>query len=175
MNTSLFLVDYKGDVCNDTKQYMKDFCVDKAIEKESIKKVGCITPYGPNKSQICNNKNDADAAYKIYHDKGEKYWDDTNSTKECLNPCTIFTFTTETNIKNLFFRDAGCANQANVFISFARYAKETTHYYIYTEINLIGEVGGYVGLFLGISINQVIYLMDFIGSRIKQLLDIYKS
>ena len=73
MNTSLFLVDYKGDVCNDTKQYMKDFCVDKAIEKESIKKVGCTTPYGPNKSQICNNKNDADAAYKIYHDKREKY------------------------------------------------------------------------------------------------------
>ena len=40
MNTSLFLVDYKGDVCNNEKQYMKDFCVDKAIEKESIKKAG---------------------------------------------------------------------------------------------------------------------------------------
>ena len=122
MNTSLFLVDYKGDVCNDTKQYMKDFCVDKAIEKESIKKVGCTTPYGPNKSQICNNKNDADAAYKIYHDKGEKNWDDTNSTKECLNPCSIFTFATEK------FQNTGLpvADSAVVLISFERFIKSTT-------------------------------------------------
>ena len=127
---------------------------------------------GPNKSRICNNKNDADAAYRIYHDKREKYWVDTNSSKECLNPFTIFTFTTETNTKELFFQDA-C--YAIIFISFGRYAKETTHYYIYSEINLIGEVGGYVGLFLGILIDQVIYLLDFIGSRIKQLHDIYKS
>ena len=148
--------------------------MDKVIEKESIDKVGCTTPYGPDKSKICDNKNDAVAANKVYSDKGRSNWDDTNSTKECLNPCTIFTFKTETNEKKLskIFQDA---DRAVVFISFARYAKETTHYYIYTEINLIGEVGGYVGLFLGISINQVIYLMDFIASRIKQLHDIYKS
>ena len=81
-----------------------------------------------------------------------------------MNPCSIFTFKTETNEKKLFLQDA---DRAVVYISFARYAKETTHYYIYTEINLIGEVGGYVGLFLGISINQVIYLMDFTASKIK--------
>ena len=169
MNTSLFLVDYKGDVCNDTKQYMKDFCVDKAIEKESIKKVGCTTPYGPNKSQICNNKIDADAAYKIYHDKGEKNWDDTNSTKECLNPYLIFTFATE-KFQNISEFSVG--RHAVVHISFERFIKSTTEYYIYTEINLIGEVGGYVGLFLGISINQVIYLMDFTVSKIKLIKNI---
>ena len=152
---------------------MKDFCVDKAIEKESIDKVGCTTPYGPDKSQICNIKSDALVAQGIYHYKGAHNWDDTNSTIECLNPCSIFTFAT-TKFQNVSL-PARVAGSAVIQIIFQRFIKVTTEYYIYTEINLIGEVGGYVGLFLGISINQVIYLMDFIASRIKQLHDIYKS
>ena len=160
----MFIVDYKGDKCIDEKQYIKDFCVDKAIEKESIEKVGCTTPYGPHKSQICDKKSDADTAYKIYSDKGGSNWDDDNSTKECLNPCSIFTFST----KEFQNTTRGLApGSALIQISFEKFIKVTTEYYIYTEINLIGEVGGYVGLFLGISINQVIYLMDFTASKIK--------
>ena len=145
---------------------MKDFCVDKAIEKESIDKVGCTTPYGPDKSQICDTKSDADIAYGIYSDKGGTKWDDDNSTKECLNPCSIFTFSTKEfqNVTRFLAQNAG---SALIHISFEKFIKVTTEYYIYTEINLIGEVGGYVGLFLGISINQVIYLMDFTASKIK--------
>ena len=145
---------------------MKDFCVDKAIEKESIDKVGCTTPYGPDKSQICNIKSDALVALGIYHYKGAHNWDDTNSTIECLNPCSIFTFSTK-EFQNTTRFLAQNADSALIFISFEKFIKVTTEYYIYTEINLIGEVGGYVGLFLGISINQVIYLMDFTASKIK--------
>ena len=145
---------------------MKDFCVDKAIEKESIDKVGCTTPYGPNKSQICNNKRDGDAAfYGIYFAKGRNNWDDSNSTKECLNPCSVFTFETKRFQNTL----TGSFNHSVVVISFERFIRVTSEYYIYTGINLIAEIGGYVGLFLGISVNQVTNLMDFIASRLKQI------
>ena len=43
-------------------------------------------------------------------------------------------------------------------MSFHQYIKVTEAYYSYTELELIAEFGGYVGLFLGISvfdINQV--------------------
>ena len=144
---------------------MKDFCVDKAIEKESIDKVGCTTPYGPDKSKICNNKSDGAAAfYGIYSAKGWN-WDDSNSTKECLNPCSIFTFAT----KRFQVTHTGTYNHSAVVISFERFIRVTSEYYIYTGINLIAEIGGYVGLFLGISVNQVTNLMDFIASRMKQI------
>ena len=145
---------------------MKDYCVDKAIEKESIDKVGCKTPYGPDKSQICNEMSDAKVSYAIYSGKGFSNWDDSNSTNECLNPCSIFTFSTK-EFQNTTRFLAQNADSALIHISFEKFIKVTTEYYIYTELNLIGEVGGYVGLFLGISINQVIYLMDFTASKIK--------
>ena len=145
--------------------------MNKAIEKESIDKVGCTTPYGPDKSQICNIKSDALVAHGIYHYKGAHNWDDTNSTIECLNPCSIFTFATK-KFQNVSL-PAKAAGSTVIHIIFQRFIKVTTEYYIYTEINLIGEVGGYVGLFLGISINQVIYLMDFTASKIKLIKKIF--
>ena len=44
------------------------------------------------------------------------------------------------------------------FPKFVRVSRST---YSYTLLELIAEVGGYVGLFLGVSINQVTLLVDF--------------
>ena len=161
------LVDYKGDNCNDEKKYMKDFCVDKAIERESLDKVGCTTPYGPEKDQICNHKDDGSSAIKVYASKGMTAWDESNSTKECLNPCSTFTFATKSFKKEISGKFNKFNNSiVNIFFD-KKFFKVTEEYYIYTGINLIAEIGGYVGLFLGISINQVIYLMDFTASKFK--------
>ena len=92
-------------------------------------------------------------------------WDGTDSNNECLNPCSIFTFSPETVVTD-FITTGAKFNNTNVFISFEKFIKVTTEYYIYTEINLIAEIGGYVGLFLGISINQIINLMDFFAAKI---------
>ena len=163
-------VDYKGDNCNDEKEYLKDFCVDNAIEKQTLDKVGCTTPYGPNKNQTCSNTADGNDSYQIYHDEGTMFWDSSNSSKECLNPCSIFTFSIEESAK-LFKTN----NNSIIDISFEKFIKVTKEYYIYTGINLIAEIGGYVGLFLGISINQVINLIDFIVAKIEQFHDIFKK
>ena len=42
-------------------------------------------------------------------------------------------------------------------------------YYIYSGLSMIAEIGGYVGLFLGISVNQETILMDFVLSKIGPL------
>ena len=89
------LVDYNGDNCNNDKIYSKDHCVDQIILAESLQRYGCATPFGIDKSQICSS-NETEA-FKIYDD-GMNVWKWNGSvalSKECLTPCSIFTFSTK--------------------------------------------------------------------------------
>ena len=51
---------------------------------------------------------------------------------------------------------------AIVELGFPQLIKETKSYYTYSGLSLIAEIGGYVGLFLGISVNQLINLWDIL-------------
>ena len=46
-------------------------------------------------------------------------------------------------------------SNGTVSLYFQRYIKVTHTHWSYTGITLLAEVGGYVGLFLGISVNQM--------------------
>ena len=46
-------------------------------------------------------------------------------------------------------------------INFKENIKVITSYHLYSGLSLIAEVGGYVGLFLGVSINQVTSLVEW--------------
>ena len=170
----LFLtVDYRGAICIDEINHSKDFCVDKAIEKELIKQIRCTTPYGPQKNQICKNKDDSFAAQKFYTKNlpgtsifKNMAWQSSNTTKQCYNPCKIFTFMTRSFEK---YKKSRTKSYSSVLIYFEENIKVTRDYYIYTKINLIAEIGGYVGLFLGVSVNQLTNLIDFIVAKVKQM------
>ena len=45
-------------------------------------------------------------------------------------------------------------------MNFKRNIKVTEAQYLYSGLSLIAEVGGYVGLFLGVSVNQITILVD---------------
>ena len=170
IKNTFILADYRGNSCNNEKHYNKDYCVNKAIEKESLKQIGCTTPYAHDKNHICKNKEDSYAAYKLYNKNlpgatifKTMAWKPSNITKECFNPCPIFTFMTRSFEKC----KKGKNSYSNVLIYFEENIKVTEEYYVYTGINLIAEIGGYVGLFLGVSVNQVINLMNFIATKLK--------
>ena len=69
------------------------------------------------------------------------------------------------------FGDKMLSSYAMVTIFFEEFIRVTRDYYTYTEISLIAEIGGYVGLFLGVSVNQVTNLMNFIAANIVQIHD----
>ena len=54
-------------------------------------------------------------------------------------------------------------------INFKENIKVNTSYFVYSGLTLIAEIGGYVGLFLGVSINQVTNLIEWIFTLIKKL------
>ena len=86
----------------------------------------------------------------------------------CYYPCSYFIVTTK---QDLTFDIP--PNLSKVTLSFEQLIQETKSYYTYSELSLIAEIGGYVGLFLGISVNQMPYLLDIFGAflaRIRSLL-----
>ena len=63
-----------------------------------------------------------------------------------------------------------------LIISFKENIQVIEAYYLYSSLSMIAEVGGYVGLFLGISVNQVSGLViaildrfDWVCNRKKRL------
>ena len=162
------LVEFNGNECNGEKQYSQDLCVDKIIQKVSLENIGCTTPFGTDKSQICTNVSNAQKALKIY-DEGIKMWKWNGTevlTTECRIPCSIITLKTE----DLQKEDVSMigSKQTIVKINFEELIKVTTDYKTYTALSLIAEIGGYVGLFLGVSVNQVIDLIDILVVKIQQ-------
>ena len=152
-------VDYGGIPCIDDNEYQKDLCFEKTIEKELVDKVGCTTPFGPNKSQICKQEDEISKASEMY---GSLYYK-SDFIDGCSKPCSIFSFTTTKSEEH----EQNSTEEVGVTISFPKNVKVYERTYDYSQLSFIAEVGGYVGLFLGISINQVINLVDYLVSKLE--------
>ena len=149
-------VDYRGVPCKKEKDYQKDLCTTKMIEKELIDKVGCTTPFGHDKSQICRQEDDARKAFEIF---ANEIFLESN----CSNPCSLFSLA----ISNEEKQSSTNATYANLRIVFPKTIKVYDRSYTYSSLSLLAEIGGYVGLFLGISINQVINLLEYLVAKLE--------
>ena len=204
--------DYEDGGCKKGKAYSKDLCVDKMIDKVLNDKVGCTTPFGPNKTQICkredngdtnndnnydtNNENryvNVDNEYQPEQDNSydagfvpdyDNDYDDKITPSDlditrvysiinnpigipkgnCLNPCSFFSITT-TKSKEY----EGHPHESLVVLNFAKVMKVYETYNAYSWLSLIAEIGGYVGLFLGVSINQLTSFLDFLFEKFQPL------
>ena len=61
------------------------------------------------------------------------------------------------------------AHGSAIVINFQENVEVVSSYYLYSGLSLIAEVGGYVGLFLGVSINQIANFIEWILTRINFL------
>ena len=68
------------------------------------------------------------------------------SIKECLYPCKF--------TKSLW-TDLTAISDPNVYLEFSKFITKKTSRYSYSALELLAEFGGYMGLFLGISVFQL--------------------
>ena len=66
-------------------------------------------------------------------------------------------------IKSMFGR---AIKHSQLKIHFEEIIKVTNGYYLYSGLSLIAEIGGYVGQFLGVSVNQITDLMEALLSKL---------
>ena len=155
------LGDGKKKACSMDPNYSKDNCANREVERESMKNFGCTTPFGINKTKICQNIEDIAKVKEIYTDKIEKHH------SQCLNPCSFFSIMSmKTKEKKIWFAKTP---GSLVEITFKENIKVTSSYYLYSGLSLIAEVGGYVGLFLGVSVNQIANLFEWILTKMNFL------
>ena len=82
----------------------------------------------------------------------------------CNEPCSYVTIKMTTIWEKL--KKYKTITGARVY--FKEKLKVTKAYHIYSGLSLIAEIGGYVGLFLGVSINQLTNLLDVFILQIRK-------
>ena len=126
--------------------------------------VGCTTPYEPNKTNICMNEGDRNKSLAMY----KETYESTERKNNCHHPCTfISTRATVTSGKiGGYINGKICTI---VVLQFKEIIKVIEAYHLYSLLSMIAEIGGYVGMFLGISILEIRFVLDKLISWIDGL------
>ena len=118
--------------------------------------IGCTTPFGQNKSNVCNNTKDGQKAAYLLYDL--TFGNITEAKRLCPKNCKY-----QMMIFGAYKIDASnieTATRSFLKLKFQRFIKLSKSRYSYTILELIAEFGGYVGLFLCLSINQLPKLFE---------------
>ena len=111
-----------------------------------MSKFGCSVPYGDNIENICRDQNKSNLAMKrfIQIKRSTRF-----ARKDCHYPCKFtkifFSDKKEMDLK----KKSGLSSLSFNFNKFISLSKAR---YAYGGLELLAEFGGYVGLFLGISV-----------------------
>ena len=145
------MLDFVGQRCETEPGFDLDDCTETRFEKKSLEKFGCTLPFAPNKDKICQGYENSSKVMDMYKEEEKK-------VDKCYSPCS---FLLTKAIKTIEHYD----NNPKVIINFQKYIQVIEAYHLYSALSMIAEVGGYVGLFLGISVNQVSGLVNFVLDR----------
>ena len=193
------MLDYGGKPCQGEKDYKKDLCTQHDFENRSLEDYGCTSPFGPNKTRICEDPDSAKKILQRYHKVFDISYFDENTENdnqqmnkeyqedECLSPCkfvmTKAAITKKTKQDDYVDHNGRyqslwpCKNEASnvpsysycrrmknsiVRISLKEKVKVTTAQKIYSGWYLVADVGGYIGLFLGYSFQELTDLLKIV-------------
>ena len=126
-------------------------CLLKATDKVLLKEVGCTTPFSLDKSNICTQPANAMKAKQIF----EQYlYQHSLLENTCPQSCIHIKsqITDVTTFPGIIWPGSR--------INFPENVQVYESYYTYDGLSMVAEIGGYVGLFLGISVNQVGMLLQ---------------
>ena len=160
-----YTLDDAGKPCIQDSTYNKDLCMFAAFEK-TVEKYGCTTPFGMSgniKDKICKGKEN-DNATEVF--KIHKTWfdeKDVHFSKSCPNPCHI--------ILTAAYRAPEVSEKidngtSQIKLLFNNRIKIINDYQLYSGLSLLAEIGGYFGLFLGVSINQITKFISIVHNWI---------
>ena len=124
--------------------------------QESLQEVGCTVPFFKTKDHVCNDVEKAEKALEFYKKMMHKH-----DFKECLKPCHYLKayLILSQYVENQQFR--------HVMLKFGDDGIQVTSAFeAYGELSLFADIGGYVGMFLGLSFSQLSDLSNYVLSKL---------
>ena len=133
----LFKMIDDGKSCMSHPKYSIDKCANEEVERKSLENFGCTSPYGSNKTNICQDPDVISKVIEMYTEKIEK------RHHTCLNPCSFFSIMTmkTSDKKHLFLGSKG-----KFQIIFKKNIRVTSGYFLYNGLSLLSQIGGCIGL-----------------------------
>lgn len=151
----LNFLDYNNEPCEASPDYKIDDCFEKYFNNKAMKEFGCTTKFGNDKTNVCPEGSNKEKEAETDLIKTMNF----KSTQVCTYPCILM------NAK-LRSDNQQKSNATSLDLHVNNYVKVTTFRHSYTELELLAELGGYVGLFLGISVFHLSDLFDSILNRL---------
>ena len=120
-----------------------------------MEKIGCTSPYGLNISNVCNGRNKSSEALSLF----EAITSNDKNVDQCPIPCSFISssFTPMDSFET--------QNNDSIFLKFDKFIKVTKANYFYNFLELMAELGGYTGLFWGLSLFDVRKGFDFLMKK----------
>ena len=152
------LDSFREEECEADDSYHRDDCYDRAAFQESMETLNCTWPLLRNKDHICTEQDKVNVAQKIGTDYFKR-----RKGSNCASSCSFLKV-------SYFLRREQKSKEQQIRFMFPESIKVQAAFYVYKELSLIAEVGGYVGLFLGWSVYQITDLLDMSFESLKRKL-----
>ena len=142
--------------CDSEMNQGYDSCWTKAIRRKVKSSINCIFPW--NKAILKDDDEDIlcrDA--QLYQSNVEEMVNaelrDVRTNSTCSVPCEVMTFSAAIPSVNELKGpdDKRMTKESRLTIKFNEEIRVTNEFYVYDALSMVGEAGGYLGLFLGIS------------------------
>ena len=159
-----------GKTCIDSEY---DTCMYSALirhmEANTQSENGCTVPWVMNGTEgatkICKDPENINTTFWIAWNRV------TNQMDDCPVPCD--TLLVSLGAKNYAFKDD--RDYGQLYLYFAPRTMFSEELTLYTPLSMFAEIGGYVGLLLGVSLwNFAAWISDILEGRIKKIEDVNK-
>ena len=153
-------VSTEEELCNADLEYRPDDCLIQLAHEYSMDTLGCSFLSNDSNSVQCQNVDTLIESLVIYQN-----YTASGSSIECPKHCTDLV--QDINLKPIRYYPTN--NVSMLYVNFPKYVKEITIRSDYESLELFAEIGGYVGLFMGVSIVQIKSILKFFIIKITHM------
>ena len=150
--------------CEDQIDY--DRCMTSNLERLMTSEANCTVPWLRSEQPVCTDPAAAKVAFGVWWRRS------TNQRQDCRSPC--HSLQAQMGALNTEQLDVSNSNSTYglMFLYFPQKVRMSQEEFLYTFLTLLAEIGGYVGLFLGVSVNHFAeWFKTYMKIKIKRLED----